>query len=99
MIFVSSYWDLNNIFDPGEYPLEYKAVHDLNSNNIAFANINGEFSLLVKDSGLFTIEPDTFSFFNEIPQCLAGWKQVLSFVSLALPLLLRKQESSLVGIS
>jgi len=57
----------NNVNDVGELPNPNKKVTEINTGRFAFTNTNGDYTLLVPDSGNFQIFPDPENFYSPSP--------------------------------
>ena len=61
--------DLNNngIQDSGEFPLSGRKITDQNTGRFAFSDLNGDYSIVVIDSGNFTVMPQSVIWYTPFP--------------------------------
>ncbi|MBK9638388.1 MAG: hypothetical protein IPO63_11425 [Bacteroidetes bacterium] len=61
--------DLNNngIQDNGELPLSSKKIVEQNSHRFNYSDQNGNYKLLVIDTGNFTVSPQSVNWFSPVP--------------------------------
>jgi hypothetical protein len=57
----------NGIQDNGEPPLPARKITELNSGRFAFSEQNGNYSVLVVDSGSFTVSPQSINWYTPSP--------------------------------
>lgn len=57
----------NGLKDSNEFNLIYKRINLLNSNVWTYTGHNGSYSLSVRDSGSFSVKPDSVKYFSSVP--------------------------------
>ncbi len=69
LIYGKSFVDINNnsIQDLGELPLPAQKITEQNTGRFTFTDYNGKYSLVVIDSGNYTVSPQVINWFSSVP--------------------------------